>query len=185
MEKVAPQSALMKVPSIAASYASVVTKSTALGGLVAAVAADDKQLKADTAARNGAHSALLLELVGLKALVLSNATTEADITAMGFKVLDLSATSRTQPPAPASLLVYLGKVQGKARVVVQGATRGHFAAQVSPDPVTATSWASLPGNGKERKLSGYPSGTKLWVRFAQVRYGLQSDWSVPVLVTIP
>ena len=46
-------------------------------------------------------------------------------------------------------------------------------------------WTSLPGNGKQRKLSGYASGTQLWVQFAQVRYGLQSPWSTPVLVTIP
>ncbi len=46
-------------------------------------------------------------------------------------------------------------------------------------------WTALPGTGKSRKLLGYASGTKLWVRFAAVRRGLQSAWSTPVLVTIP
>ena len=186
MEKVAPQSVLIKVPAIAASYAAAVAKSTALGKLVDAVAADEKQLVADTAARDTAYSALVLELVGLKGLIVSNATSEGDITAMGFKVLNVTKASRTQPNAPVALLVRLGKVHGKARVSVNdpGSSGLHYAAQLSTDPITG-SWTELPGNGKERKLSGYPSGTKLWVRFAQVRYGLQSDWSVPVLVVIP
>jgi hypothetical protein len=47
-----------------------------------------------------------------------------------------------------------------------------------------TVWTELPGRGKERKLSG-PTGTKVWVRMAAIRYGLQSDWSVPVLVILP
>jgi hypothetical protein len=39
-------------------------------------------------------------------------------------------------------------------------------------------------HGKTRAVTG-PSGTKVWVRFARVRGGLQSAWSVPILVTIP
>jgi hypothetical protein len=50
-------------------------------------------------------------------------------------------------------------------------------------PVMTRARWGLPGNGKQRIITG-PSGTKVWVRFAQVRYGLQSDWSVPVLVTL-
>ncbi len=56
---------------------------------------------------------------------------------------------------------------------------------MSPDPVGTGTWGPLPGVGKERKLSGYPSGTKLWVQLAQIRWGLQGPWSVPVCVTIP
>ncbi len=125
--------------------------------------------------------------MGLKALVVSNATTAADITGMGFTPLEAVKASQTQPDAPTSVLVKIGKVQGKARVSVQETrtTRGRYVAQGSPDPIGAATWSELPGTGKQRKLSGYPSGTKLWVRFAQVRYGLQSAWSTPVLVTFP
>jgi hypothetical protein len=42
----------------------------------------------------------------------------------------------------------------------------------------------LPGNGKQRRIITGPIGTKVWVRFARLRYGLQSEWSVPVLVTL-
>jgi len=181
IKKVAPQSALIQVPAIAASYAAVVAKGTALGLLVTAVAEDEKVLKADIKKRDGALSALLLELVGLKSLVVSNATSEADISGMGFVVLTGGKASKVKPDPPFALIVKMGKDHGKARVSVQGARREHYVAECATDP--NGTWSSLPGNGKERKLSGYPSGTKLWVRFAQVRYGLQSDWSTPALVT--
>jgi hypothetical protein len=76
-------------------------------------------------------------------------------------------------------------LHGKARVSVQttGTSHGRYVAESSPDPIGT--WTSLPGTGKERKLSGFASGAKLWVHFAQVRDGLQSDWSAPVLVCFP
>ena len=49
---------------------------------------------------------------------------------------------------------------------------------------TPTSFSSLPGNGRSRKLSG-ASGTKVWVRFARVFRNQQSAWSAPVLVAFP
>jgi hypothetical protein len=82
--------------------------------------------------------------------------------------------------------VKIGRAHGKARVVVQGrGYLGSFVAEASPYVIGAGTWAPLPGRGKERKLAGYPSGTQLWVHFAAVRFGLQSDWCTPVLVTIP
>jgi hypothetical protein len=184
IKKVAPQSTLISIPAIAASYAALVAKGTALGLAVTAVAEDETLLKTDTKKRDTAYSALLLELVGLKALVLSNATSAADITGMGFTLLGSTTASRTKPDAPSALIVQLGKVHGKARVTVQTTgENGRFVAESSPDPIGT--WTSLPGNGKQRKLSGFASGAKLWVHFAQVRYGLQSDWSAPVLVCFP
>jgi hypothetical protein len=90
------------------------------------------------------------------------------------------------PDPPAELLVRIGRAHGKARVSVQGPDNaGSFVAEASPDPVGPTTWTTLPGTGRQRKLAGYASGTRLWVRFARVRYGMQSDWSTPVLVIIP
>ena len=183
IKKVAPQSALIQDPAIAASYASILQKNTDLGTFVTAVAEDEKKLHADVTARDGAYNTLLLELLGLKQLVLSKAKSETDITGMGFVLLTAASASRTKPDAPYGLIVKIGKVHGKARVAIPGKIRGRFVAEVSADPIGT--WTALPGNGKERKLSGYPTGTKLWVHFAQVRYGLQSDWSAPVLVVIP
>jgi hypothetical protein len=66
-----------------------------------------------------------------------------------------------------------------------GKLPGSFAAEVSTDPIGAATWQTLPGSGKQRRLSGYALGTRLWVRFAAVRYGQQGPWCTPVLVTIP
>jgi hypothetical protein len=181
IKKVAPQSTLISVPAIAASYAALVAKAVTLAQCVTAVAEDEKLLKADTQSRDTAYSALLLELVGLKGLVLSNAKSDTDITGMGFVLLNSTKASRTKPDPPGALLVKIGKAHGKARVSVPGKTRGRFVAEAASDPNGP--YSPLPGNGKERKLSGYAPGTKLWVHMAQVRYGLQSDWSTPVLIT--
>ena len=183
IKKVAPQSALIQDPAIAASYAAVVQKNTDLGLYVTAVAEDEKKLHADLASRDSTFGALILELLGLKQMVLTKAKSETDITGMGFVLLDPAKASRTKPDAPYGLIAKIGRAHGKARVSIPGVTRGRFVAEVSTDPIG--NWTSLPGTGKERKLSGYPSGTKLWVHFAQVRYGLQSDWSAPILVVIP
>jgi hypothetical protein len=78
-------------------------------------------------------------------------------------------------------------VHGRASATVQetGTLRGNYVAEATSDPISpASAWTSLAGNGKQRRIVG-PTGTKVWVRFAQVRYGLQSDWSTPVLVTLP
>jgi hypothetical protein len=178
--KVAQQSPLLKTPEIAASVAGLEKKAATLRAYNEAMTADLKQLKADTTARDAARDATDVELVALKTLVARDAKSAGDVTAMGFTLL-ATASSRMRPDAPL-VLQKVGRKRGRARVAVAGRVRGRFVAEVSPDPIST--WAALPGTGKERTVSGYASGAKLWVRFAQVRYGLQSDWSTPLLVTI-
>jgi hypothetical protein len=122
----------------------------------------------------------------LRALIDNNAVTEADVQSMAF------VASAGRPPAPAlvppeSIDVKPGK-KGSGKVTVSahelGSTRRSYAAQMSPSPITATSWVSLTGAGKSRKLSG-PSGTQVWVQFALMRGSLLSAWSTAVLVTFP
>jgi hypothetical protein len=183
IQKVAQQSALIQLPEISASVTSLGKKAVTLKAFGEAVASDEKQLKTDITAREAARSALDVELVTLKSLVVRDAKSEGDVTGMGFSLLS-TTTSRAKPDAPV-IVQKPGKQHGKTRVAVAGKIRGRFVAESSPDPIaTPAAWASLPGNGKERILTG-ATGTKLWVRFAQVRYGLQSDWSTPLLVTIP
>ena len=103
---------------------------------------------------------------------------------MGFVPLADTPAPEGPPSPPEALLVKTGKQHGKATVSVAAkGYQGSFAAQVSPDPIGT--WTALPGRGKSRKLSGYATGTKLWVQFASVRRGVQSAWCTPVLVTIP
>ena len=103
---------------------------------------------------------------------------------MGFALLTVTRSAKVAPEAPALLLVYpAGRTARPASWSPAAATSATSSRRCRGDPIGT--WASLPGNGKERKLSGYPSGTKLWVHFAQIRWGLQGPWSVPVLITIP
>lgn len=97
------------------------------------------------------------------------------------------AVDTAPPEIPQSLDVKIPKTaKGRARVSVHetGDTHGRYVAESSPDPVGPTTRSPLPGTGKSRTLTG-PSGTKVWVRFARVRGQMQSDWSTPVLVTLP
>jgi hypothetical protein len=184
IQKVAPQSALAQVPGIAASLAALGTKGTALVTNVAAVATNTKVLKASTTQRDLSRDAFDSEVVTLKTLTENYATSLGDITAMGFTPLGGTPASEGALSPPEALLVKTGKQRGKATVSVAAkGYQGSFAAQVSPDPIGT--WTALPGRGKSRKLSGYATGTKLWVQFAAMRRGVQSAWCTPVLVTIP
>jgi hypothetical protein len=186
IQKVAQQGALMQNPTVAASYAALSTKGTTFTAAVASVTANEKVLQASLGARTVARTTFDLELSNYKTLVENLATSSADIQSMGLVPLVVTRASKVQPDPPGALVVKLGKVHGKARVAVQGkGDLGHFVAEVSTDPIGAATWSPLPGNGKQRQLSGYATGTKLWVHFAAVVWGLQSAWSVPVLVTIP
>ena len=184
IQKVTPQSPLFQVPAVAASYAALSASGATFTTNVATAAANEKLAKISTLARDNSRLTFDLALDTFKTAVENNSSSAADITSVGLLLLNIAKSNKTAPDAPAQVLVYTGKVHGKARVVVDGkGYLGNFIAEVSGDPIGT--WASLPGNGKERKLSGYPSGTKLWVHFAQIRWGLQGPWSVPVLVTIP
>jgi hypothetical protein len=187
IQKVAPSSALMQNAAIAASYTALGKKATTLASAVATLAADHTQLKLDETARDNARTSVQGELEALRALVVSQAASPSDITGMGFTPMTPATQTRTVPPAPAVVLVRPEKAHGRARVTVQetGTARGHYVAESTPDPISPTSvWSPLPGNGKQRTVTG-ATGSKVWVRFAQVRYGLQSDWSTAVLVTLP
>jgi len=184
IEKVAPTSPLITIPVLAASLAALESKGAAFAAGIALAAATEKQFKASVAAADLLRETLDRELSTFRALTENNATSAADITGMGLTLLSITRSSKAPPDPPAALVVVPGRVHGKARVMVQGTGYlGHFAAEVSTDPIGV--WTSLPGTGKERRLTGYASGTKLWVHFATLRWGLQSAWCAPMMVIIP
>jgi hypothetical protein len=186
IEKVAQSSALIQNPTIAASYAALTIKGNAFAVSVGNASALESQFKASCSTRDLSRDTFDRELSNYRTLVENNATSAADITGMGLTLLTVNKASTLLPSPPAALLVIPGKVHGKARVLVQGkGYLGHFAAQMSPDPIGAGTWSTLPGSGKERKLSGYASGTRVWVQFATVVRGIQSAWCTPVLVILP
>jgi hypothetical protein len=149
-------------------------------------AASGKQHSVDVTAATIAQIANDKSLNLLRTLTENGATSVADVQSMAF------VAYAGRPPAPAlvppdSIDVKLGK-KGSGKVTVSahetGTTRQHYAAQMSPNPITATSWGGLTGGGKSRKLTGQ-SGTQVWVQMALTRGQLQSAWSTPVLITFP
>jgi hypothetical protein len=180
---VAPQSALISVAAIAASVAAVATKGAAFKAYDEAVTADEEKTRIDKAGKLGSRGALESELTSLAGLVGNNAKTPADVASMALTVAASRVVATAPPATPETVNVVVPKkVRGRAKVSVP--STGRFVAQGSADPIGPATWYDLPGTGKSRTLTG-ASGTKIWVRFARVRGQLQSDWSTPVLVTLP
>lgn len=184
IQKVAPQSSLLANPAIAASYAALVKKGALLATNVSDAAAVKQQLVVVVNLRDTSRNAFDLELLALASLVQSSAASADDLTGMGFTLFSLSKASKTPPDPPTgALIVKIGRAHGKARVSVpRPGNPGRFAAEAASGPDGP--WASLPGTGRRRQLSG-ATGAQIWVRFATVRFGMQSDWCTPILVTLP
>ena len=122
-------------------------------------------------------------------LVERSAKTPAEVQGTSLVPLAPRQVATTLPPVPDRVDVKNPvKGHGRARVIVYetpGAQKGQYVAQSSPDPYGPTTWGQLGvGHGKSRWVGGL-SGTKVWVRFARIRGQAQSEWSTPVLVTIP
>jgi len=181
----APTSPLFANPAIQASVTELATQGAALKANNDTVAAGRTKLASDIEIEAVARNAVDRTLLTIKSLVENNATQAADIASMGFQ-------GRGAPPPkgpfapPERIDIRPGKVRGQFRASAHevGKVQWKYAAECSPDPLGEDTWTTLPGYGKARKVTG-PSGAKVWVRFARVRGQVQSDWSTPVLVTIP
>jgi hypothetical protein len=184
--KLAPQSALYaQNPPIQKQVQLVGSTYATYKAARAASAASAMQHKTDVGLEAQAQLANDRAILALRHMSEDAAVTLDDLKSMAFEAYG------GRPPAPSMagplVDVVLGrKGSGKARPTVHetGATRHRFAAEMSPDPITATSWSVLAGTGKTRKLSG-KSGTSVWVRFAVLHGQQQGEWSAPVLVTFP
>jgi len=183
----APESALITVPAIAASVAAITSKGAAFKSADDAVTADEEKLRNDKTAKLAARGAIENEVTSLAALVGTNAKDATQVASMAFEVRANPIVAKAAPAVPDSIDVVTpkkGRGRVKAAVHETGKTKGRYVAEWSPDPIGASTWVALPGTGKSRTITGQ-SGTKVWVRFARVRGQLQSDWCTPVLVTIP
>ena len=184
--QLAPASPLIAIPAIQASVAALATLGASLKADNDTVAVDRTKLAADIEMEENTRRAVDGELLILKAAVENKSTKPSDLTSMGFE--ERAASQRkAQVLPPESIDIRLpsrlrGQFTASAHEI--GKTKWRYAAEWSPDPIGASTWATLTGYGKSRKVKG-PSGTKIWVRFARVRGQIQSEWSTPVLVTIP
>jgi hypothetical protein len=71
-----------------------------------------------------------------------------------------------------SILLHVTRIPGLEKYV----------AEISVNPMTATSWQPLPGTTARRKLLGLVSGQQYWIRFCTERGTDRSSWSEPVPV---
>jgi len=172
-------------PAMQASVAALLTKDATLAKANTAVDNDKQTLRIDIAAEATARADVHGELRSYETLLTNGAKSPADVHAGGLTSAPPRPPQNQAPTVPTSVATKIPKVgHGKATVSVEesGTTRHLFVAEQSVDGVT---WTGLGvGYGKSRVVTG-ASGAKIWVRFAMVRGQLQSDWSTPVLVTIP
>jgi hypothetical protein len=186
VQKMAPTSPLWTSQPLQKAVGDLGTTFAAYKAAVVKGEQSGKQHTLDVAAQNTARDANDKVLTLVKALVEAGATSADDIKSMAFT----PRGGRVPAPAlvpPDSIDIKMGKKgHGKVKVAAHeiGSTRRKYAAQMSPDPIGASTWANLPGAGKSRWLTG-KSGTSAWVRFALMYGQAQSDWSAPVLVTFP
>jgi hypothetical protein len=113
----------------------------------------------------------------------ANSVTEADVQAYGFVYLDIvklgltppSAIQASQDPKTQLLQIHVKYAGfGRARRVI---------IEISPDPVTATSFHRIDGDGVKRALAGYAPGT-YWIHAATASADGRSDWFGPIAVVV-
>jgi len=173
-------------PAMQASVAAIATMDAALDTDNQLVADDRAKLRIDIASEAVARTALVAGIRTYATLVAGDAKSYADVHAAGLPPLGPRQPRNTPPTIPMIIDNKPPKTgHGKTTVSVGdlGADKRQFVAQQSLDG--GTTWTQLGvGLGKTRVVTG-PSGTKVMVRFAMVRSGMTSDYSVAITVTIP
>lgn len=150
-----------------------------------AVIAAEAKLEVEKQNAIDAWLALMTSLVQYRRVVETTATSATDVTAAGFTPLTRAAPGAIAIPHGIDVF-YPKKRRGRAKVTVQGEGRNRrYGAQICLDPLTQSAWTDLDGDGRSHWLTGYPSGTVVWVRFRAVRGHAKSDWCSPVCITIP
>lgn len=166
------------IPQLATADASLLSSNKA-------VATDRVTLSTDLATEAENRSVVMGMLRTIVTVATNVAKSPADLQGAGLPAAAPRPPHNQPPTVPARVDNKPPKTgHGKTTVVVYetAGERFHYVAQESLNGVTYTQLGL--GLGKTRVVTG-ASGTKVWVRFAMVRSGLQSDWSVPILVTIP
>ncbi len=109
-------------------------------------------------------------------------TTPADVKSFGFAPSQHIVRS-SAVVAPSGILVSLDKKTGRVTILVQGNQRRPVQLEMSPDPITATSFKLMPGTAARRSLPSLAAGT-YWFRAAVLGKLGMSDYSVPVQLVV-
>jgi hypothetical protein len=184
----APQSPLYAtVPAIQAAVAALGALGSAFKVKSDTVAADRAKLAIDLDAEVNARSDIDAALLTIKSLFENNAKSDEDLTAGGLQKRNPRASAAPLLPPESVDITFPKKLRGQftASAHHTGSGRAQYAAQLSTDGSTPANWVDLKGTGKSRKVTGYRSGSQVWLRFARLSGQDQSDWGTPVLVTVP
>jgi hypothetical protein len=105
-----------------------------------------------------------------------------DITNLGLSLLEEGSY---QLAPPVSVSARWDVLTNQIRIQVRKPA-GSFGCriEISPNPITPTSFLALKGKGARRALSGYASGG-WWVRALMFDNENESEYSPPVFVTVP
>jgi hypothetical protein len=185
IEQVAPESPLVAGnPLIQASLAALLQRDDEHTGWIAKVADDRQQLRTDLAHEAQSRTLLHGELRSYVSLLVGAAQSPADLAVAGVPPAS-PRPPRNQPPEVPQHIDVKPPSRGRGKTVVSVHETGERRQYVAEQSIDGIHYTPLGvSRGKTRTVTG-PSGTQVWVRFAMVRGPLQSDWSTPVIVTIP
>lgn len=170
-------------PSLTSIGTAITTAQTALTtALNAQVAA-----KSATATKDAAITALKTALTQLATYVgLTANGSETTILSSGMAVQSAKTPSAV-PDQVTDLSITTGDNNGELDLqwdTVSGAKS--YEVQLSPDPMTSTSFVSQPSVTKSRAaIIGLTSGAKMWARVRAVSAGGQGAWSDPATKIVP
>jgi hypothetical protein len=171
--------------AIQACVTTITASNTKYKAAGVAVIADQAKLLSDQQAQADARASLVTSVVQLKGLVETSAKSTADVKGTGFAPLEKSAPAPIAIPTGVDIF-YPKTGHNRAKVsALQSGNDKRFGAQFCLDPLASNTWTDMAGDGKSHWLTGYKTGTVIWVRFRTVRGHLTSDWCTPVSVTIP
>jgi hypothetical protein len=171
-----------------ASFKAMADSYIASGGTFAGqtdkVRSTDLALSQARTARDGGRVTVDNTYDALTSGVWTRATTPQDVTNCGFALAQVESISTTIV-MPTEILLRYDAAHATILVNVKWPTRGRHTCyiEVSPDPVTATSWKRLDTTGVKLKLTGYAPGT-WWFHAATSRAKARSDWFGPVAVVV-
>jgi hypothetical protein len=174
---------VVNYPTMQAGVAAISDKNVALARAGRLVEAARNALRICLATEALARAEIRREIRTFAVLATSHARSPAEIREAGLHRQPAPGATRAPSPPPSVVARAPRKGQGKTTVIAEdpGPNRHDFVAEQSTDGVT---WTPLgTGHGKTRAVTG-PSGAKVYVRFATVRWGRRSAWT-ELLVTIP
>jgi hypothetical protein len=144
-----------------------------------------KALESELAAERGGLANLIVDWDASYDVFVSTArlycTTDEDAKALGLAAVGLASYALAMPISVGVVWDALSRLL-RIRVTRAPGLRS-VRLEISPDPITATSFAEIPGDGALAALPGYLPGT-YWVRAASLRARERSEFTAPVSVVV-